>query len=87
VHDEVLAYPDVPNHYRALDALEVTPAVINMKLRKGDVTLEFFSAVSFVGRARDITLQNLKVEFFFPADEATERFTRRIASMPRAVAV
>ena len=42
------------------------PPIINMLLRKGDLTLSFFSAVTFIGRARDITLQELKIECFFP---------------------
>jgi hypothetical protein len=58
-----------------------------MQLRKGDLSLSFFSAIAFIGRARDITLQNLKIECFFPADDATDQFARRIAATPCAVAV
>src|SRR5262245_32660653 len=87
LRDEVLAYPGVPPRYAALNALDAETPLVNMHLRKGDVSLKFFSAISFIGRARDITLQNLKVECFFPADEATEQFARRLAAMPSAVAV
>jgi transcriptional regulator with XRE-family HTH domain len=87
LRDEVLAYPDVPTRFAALNTLDAAPPIINMHLRKGDLSLTFFSAITFIGRARDITLQNLKVECFFPADEATDQFVRRLASMPSAVAV
>jgi hypothetical protein len=60
---------------------------VSLHLRKGELALAFFSAVSFIGRARDITLQNLKTECFFPADAVTEQFCRRLAAHPRAVAV
>ncbi len=87
LRDEVLAYPDVPKRFAALNALDAATPLVNMQLRKGELSLTFFSAMSFIGRARDITLQNLKIECFFPADEATEQFTRRLATMPNAVAV
>src|SRR5262245_59652934 len=87
LRDEVLAYPDVPKRFAALNALDAATPVVNMQLRKDDVSLSFFSAMSFIGRARDITLQNLKIECFFPADEATDQFSRRLAAMPSAVAV
>jgi transcriptional regulator with XRE-family HTH domain len=87
LRDEVLGYPDVPTRFAALNALDAATPVVNLQLRKGDLSLSFFSAISFIGRARDITLQNLKIECFFPADEATEQFSRRLAAMPRAVAV
>lgn len=87
LRDELLSYPGVPSRFAALSALGSETPVINLILRKGDLSLAFFSAVSFIGRARDITLQNLKIECFFPADEATEQLTRRLADSPRAVAV
>jgi transcriptional regulator with XRE-family HTH domain len=87
LRDEVIAYPGVPARFRTLCALTTDPPIINLQLRKGDLSLAFFSAVSFFGRTRDITLQEIKIECFFPADAATEQFTRRLAAAPRAVAV
>ncbi len=84
---ELLAYPGVPSRFAALSALGAETPLVNLRLRKADLTLSFFSAVSFIGRARDITLQNLKIECFFPADDVTEQFARRLATTPRAVAV
>jgi len=87
LREELLAYPGVPSHFRAVAALPLDPPIINLKLRKGDLGLSFFSTVSFLGRTRDLTLQDLKVECFFPADAATESFCRRLASMPDSIAV
>ncbi len=87
MRDELLAFPGVPARFRTLCAMPAEPPIINMVLRKGDLTLSFFSAVTFLGRARDITLQELKVECFFPADAATDQFARRLASRPLTVAV
>jgi transcriptional regulator with XRE-family HTH domain len=87
LRDDVIAYPGVPARFSTLSALTTDPPIINLQLRKDDLLLSFFSAVSFFGRARDITLEELKIECFFPADAATEEFARRLAASPRAVAV
>jgi hypothetical protein len=42
-----------------------------------DPDLTFFSTVTTLGAPRDIALQELRIECFFPADDATERRTRR----------
>ncbi|HYE87431.1 MAG TPA: helix-turn-helix transcriptional regulator [Vicinamibacterales bacterium] len=84
---EVLAFPDVPERFSTLSALSSDPPIINLKLRKDDLALSFFSAVTFIGRARDITLRDLKIECFFPADAATETFCRRFAAAPDSIAV
>jgi len=87
LRDELLAMPGVPARFRTLSALAAEPPIINLRLRKGDLALAFFSAVSFIGYARDITLRGLKIECFFPADAATDQFSRRLAATPDSVAV
>jgi len=87
LRDEVLAYPEVPARFATLAALPSDPPIINLRLRKGNFALAFFSAVTFIGRTRDITLRDLKIECFFPADAATEAFCRRFASTPDTIAV
>ena len=50
-----------------------------MVLRKGDLTVRYFSTIATLGTPQDITLQELRVECFFPGDEATEELARRLA--------
>jgi transcriptional regulator with XRE-family HTH domain len=50
--------------------LEV-PLVID--LVKGDTRLQFFTLLASLGTPYDITLHELRIECFFPADEATEQ--------------
>lgn len=87
MRDELLAYPGVASRLGSVSASAEAPPIINLHLKKGDVALQFFTAVTFIGRARDITVQDLKIECFFPADAATEQFTRRLAATPETVAV
>ena len=47
--------------------------------KKDDLSLTFFSMITTLGTPRDVTLQQLKIECFFPADAATEQAARRLA--------
>jgi transcriptional regulator with XRE-family HTH domain len=50
--------------------------LVNLELRKGDVSLAFFSTMT--------TVAGVRVKSFFPADAATEQFAQRIAGLPAA---
>jgi transcriptional regulator with XRE-family HTH domain len=77
--EELLSYPDVPRHWRTLD-LDASPApFLPIEFRKGDVALRYFTTLTTLGTPHDITLQELRIESFFPADEATEEASRRLA--------
>ena len=49
------------------------PAIVPTIFRAGETTLSFFSTIAQFGTAEDITLADLKIELFFPADEATRQ--------------
>jgi transcriptional regulator with XRE-family HTH domain len=77
--DELLSYPDVPQKWRSLD-LDVTPApFLAVEMRKGDLDIKFFSTLTSLGVPYDITLHELRVECFFPADAASETRLRELA--------
>lgn len=86
LRDELLAYPNVPSRWRAPDALSPMAPLVSMQLKRGDLSLAFFSMITMLGTPRDVTLQQLKIECFFPADAMTEQVARRLA-MPEPVAV
>ena len=77
--DELLSYPDVPQKWRTLD-LDITPApFLAVEMRKGDLRIRFFSTLTSLGVPYDITLHELRVECFFPADAVTETLLRDLA--------
>ena len=43
-----------------------------LMLRKDGVELKLFTAIATLGTPRDVTLHELRVETFFPADRTTE---------------
>lgn len=78
--DELLSYPDVPQKWRTLD-LDLTPApFLAVQMRKGDLDVKFFSTLTSLGVPYDITLHELRVECFFPADAASEAQLRALAA-------
>ncbi len=54
--------------------------VLTVDIRVGAVEVHLFSTIATLGTAQDITLQELHIESFHPADEATERLVRAMAA-------
>jgi transcriptional regulator with XRE-family HTH domain len=51
--------------------------LLPIHIRRGDVELRLFSAIMTLGTPRDVTLQELRVETFFPADAESDATWRR----------
>jgi transcriptional regulator with XRE-family HTH domain len=77
--EEVLSYPGVPARWRTPDQKAQSAPFLPVVLCKGDLALRFFTTIATLGTPQDITLQELRVECFFPADEVTEDMARRLA--------
>jgi transcriptional regulator with XRE-family HTH domain len=80
--EELLSYPDVPRHWRRLDLDASTTPVLPIEFRRGETILRYFTTLTSLGTPHDITLQELRIESFFPVDQATEEATRRLAGRP-----
>ncbi|WP_181259252.1 helix-turn-helix domain-containing protein [Pseudoduganella armeniaca] len=61
---------------RALPFLPLT-------LRKGDVTLNLFTTITTLGTPHDVTVHELRLESFFPADQASAAWFRALAEAKR----
>lgn len=72
VLDEVLAYPGMPENWRTLNPAEATTPLIPIVVANGDQRTAWFTTIATFGTPQDITLQELRIEFLFPADVATE---------------
>jgi transcriptional regulator with XRE-family HTH domain len=68
---EVLAYPGIPAHLRDHEVARPPTPLLTTIFRKGDVELRFFSTITCFGTPHDVTLDELRIECSFPADEAT----------------
>jgi transcriptional regulator with XRE-family HTH domain len=54
--------------------------IIPIHLRRGDLELRIFSAITTLGTPADVTLQELRLETFFPADEASDAALRKLVA-------
>jgi transcriptional regulator with XRE-family HTH domain len=76
----ILSYPDVPKRWSEPNFEAPQDVIIPIEMRFGDQTLRFFSTIATLGSPHDITLQELRIESFHPADEATADIARSVAA-------
>ena len=55
-----------------------SPPTVEMHLRRDGIELRLFSAITTLGTPLDVTLQELRLETFFPADQASENAIRKL---------
>jgi transcriptional regulator with XRE-family HTH domain len=79
LREELLRYPDMP---QAFASPQMDNPVVPMQLRIGKHDLSFFVTLTTFAMPRDVTLQQIKIEGFFPADDATAQLARRLAAEP-----
>src|SRR3954469_9847857 len=67
---ELLKLPDLP--VPQFDERETPGPLCEVRLRKGDVSVGLIGTVLTLGTPQDVTLQELRVELFMPADAESE---------------
>jgi transcriptional regulator with XRE-family HTH domain len=72
---ELLGYPGVEQASGIAEPEEMLFVPLRLRLPNGTV-LSMFSTIATFGTALDITLEELSIEAFFPADEATKAYLR-----------
>jgi transcriptional regulator with XRE-family HTH domain len=70
--NEVLSLPHVPEAWRRPDFVTTPLPMLPVEFVKDGVALSYFSLVTTVGTPQDVTLQEIRIESFFPADARTE---------------
>jgi transcriptional regulator with XRE-family HTH domain len=76
----LFAYPGVPSRMREVDLAEAPRVCITVTLEKDDTRLDLFSTLTTLGTPLDVTAQELRIESYFPADEATAEWLRKSAA-------
>lgn len=77
--DDAFSYPDVPRSWSQPDPGAALQPVVPVSFTTRDRVFNFFSTVTTLGTPQDITLQEIRIECFFPADSGTERLAREMA--------
>jgi transcriptional regulator with XRE-family HTH domain len=69
--DEILAHPDAPAVWREPDWSSRPAPAISMVMQKDGEQFALFTLLAHFGSAQQVTLEELSVELFYPADDAT----------------
>lgn len=76
---ELLSYPNVPRSFRIASPGTPLLPLVPVAFARDDHRFDFFSTVTTLGTPQDITLQEIRIECFFPSDAATEAAAKRLA--------
>jgi len=77
---EVLAYPGVPAKWARPDHGASLLPIIPIEFARDGRRFSYFSTVTTLGTPIDVTAQELRIECFFPTDDATRRAAIELAS-------
>jgi transcriptional regulator with XRE-family HTH domain len=84
IEQEVRDYPNVAHVVAAAPppVWDDPPLLVPLVLDAGDEQLSLFTTLTTFGTPRDVTLDELAVELFFPSDERTDALLRLGAGLP-----
>jgi transcriptional regulator with XRE-family HTH domain len=81
---QLVAMPGAPALSQVLPPDERQAPVLVIHFRRGDRSLRLFTTLATLGTPHDVTLQEIRIECFFPVDEASARAFREWAATGRA---
>ncbi len=79
LHERLLGYPEVRAAMALAPPVMASAPVLPMHFAKSGTRLSLFTTIATLGTPQDITLQELRVESFFPMDDATRAVFRKWA--------
>lgn len=77
---EIQALPTVDESWKEPDLSRVLGPTLVVRLKKGDLEAAFFTMVTMFNAPQNITLQELRIESYFPYDDATRELCQQLAS-------
>lgn len=78
--EEIMAYPDVPASFRKLRFEDRPAPVLTVDYLVGGKALSVFTTIATLGTPQDITLQEVRIESFFPADDRSDALFKSLAA-------
>ena len=76
--DEMLSYPDVPAEWRQPDFSSPAGAAYTIRFRNEQMEIAFLTTITTFSAPNNVTLEELRIESYFPLDEQTEEICRSI---------
>jgi transcriptional regulator with XRE-family HTH domain len=78
--EDIMTYPDVPASFRKLRFEERPTPVLTVDYLVGGKALSVFTTIATLGTPQDITLQEVRIECFFPADDRSDALFKSLAA-------
>ena len=78
--EELRGYASPAVNRRPTIGLGPADVLLPIHIKKDDLELRLFSTIMTLGTPQDVTLQELRIETFFPADVASEQVWRELVS-------
>jgi transcriptional regulator with XRE-family HTH domain len=75
----LMEYPDVPESWRQPDLAQADEPVFTVRLERDELKLAFLTTLTMFSAPRNITLDELRIESYFPLDDETRQACRRLA--------
>ncbi len=67
--DELMQTYDLPPQWKVIDIGAQQPPLVPVILEIGDKTIRLITTITTLGTAQDVTLQEIRIETFLPADK------------------
>ena len=80
LRDEVLAMPGVPDTWREPDFSRGTEGALAVRFLAGGQTFSFLTMLTVFQAPQNVTLEELQIETYLPADDETEQACRSMLS-------
>jgi transcriptional regulator with XRE-family HTH domain len=73
-------YPGVPRTFRQPDFSSPSEPTLTVRLRRDGLELAFLTTLTVFNAPQSVALEDLRIESYFPLDDATERACRQMAA-------
>ncbi len=73
-------YPNVPEGWRQPDFSQPSEPVLTLRLRTPERELSFLTTLTVFNAPQNVTLEELRIESYFPLDDATARACEALSS-------
>jgi transcriptional regulator with XRE-family HTH domain len=77
--EELLSYPGIPDQWKIPDWEHPLTPILPMELQKDGLRVSLFTMIAMFGTPQDITVDELRLETFFPGDKQSEALLLQLA--------
>jgi transcriptional regulator with XRE-family HTH domain len=76
--ERLLRYPGVPKDWKFPDFSCGQAAIFSVRLERGSLSLHFMTTITRFSSPQNVTVEELRIESYFPVDDATDKACRAL---------